>query len=292
MKRIINVDRHLPQDADNIIIASIVEEKDYELLYRLGFSKPLINNECIIPNALYNKKTEENVNGKLIIRKDLPRDEIYYQDVHWKLTDWYGYEHEGVAVAKKFRYRREFGESWKETLQVKHINQQWYVCSRQLNKNDKDEIKFVLNFFLSIFGQFMFLDEFNNAIKIVKNNFKILRPGEMTQKELEDHIINKNKSKDSPENVMLLERFRFLMNYSVDKKVMIGEQSFHGYYAIKTAKCWIVDCNYTNNATYIFDDNWEEYVKLTKQQVLSGNLCLQRIYHTKTWQKQILDVIK
>lgn len=62
---------------------------------------------------------------------------------------------------------------------------------------------------------------------------------------------------------------------------MIGSQSFHGYYAIKTKKYWVVESNYTNNATYIFDENWEKYVKLTKQEVINNDLCIQRLYHNE-----------
>ena len=109
MKYIINVDKYIYQYKDKkIVIAKIIQEEDLSILENIGFSVPLVFNERITHKSDYNKLTCENVNGKEIIRKDLPRDEEYVQVVHWKTIDWGGYEHEGVSLVTKLRYRREY----------------------------------------------------------------------------------------------------------------------------------------------------------------------------------------
>ncbi|ENG3828803.1 hypothetical protein ABT413_003610 [Acinetobacter baumannii] len=46
----------------------------------------------------------------------------------------------------------------------------------------------------------------------------------------------------------------------------------------------ILESEYPDNATYIFDsNNWEDLSKLSKTEILKGNLAKQRIFHDKDW---------
>ena len=42
-----------------------------------------------------------------------------------------------------------------------------------------------------------------------------------------------------------------------------------------------------DNATYIFDDDWEELSQLTKAEILDNNYQKDRIIHRKNWYKDI-----
>ncbi len=294
MKHIINVDRYIYKCKDKkIVIAKIVKEEDLPVLKKIGFSVPLIINESITPNSNYNKLTLENVNGKEIIRKDLPRDEEYVQSVHWKTIDWGGYEHEGDSLVTRLRYRREYCKAFNEKLNIlKNSEGHIIVCSNEFTVENKERIKFVINLFLSIFGEFQVIDESLNFPKIEKKNFVFLRPGELSKDQLKAIIGNNNKKLNSAENNLIWQRFEFLNKFNELDKIMVGEQGFHGYYALKTKNYWVVECNFTNNATYLFDDKWEDYVKLTKQQVINANLCKKRVYHNNNWETEMSQLLK
>lgn len=294
MKYIINVDKYIYKCKNNkIVIAKVVKEEDLSILEKIGFSSPLTFNESITPRASYNKLTLENVNGKEIIRKDLPRDEEYVQSVHWKRIDWGGYEHEGDNLVTRFRYRREYSSAFNEKLNlIKNSEGETIICSNPFLTEDKQRIKFVINLFLSIFGEFEVLDETLKFQKIEKKNFTFLRPGELTKEQLKTIIGNNRKKSNSAENTLILQRFEFLNKFNELDTIMVGNQGFYGYYAIKTKNFWVVECNFINNATYLFDDKWEEYVKLTKQEVINGNLCLKRVYHNQNWEKEMSTLLK
>ena len=232
-------------------------------------------------------------NGKEIIRKDLPRDEEYVQSIHWKTIDWGGYEHEGDSLITRYRYRREYSLAFNESLSItKNSDDQIIVCSNLFNIDDKERIKFVINMFLSIFGEFCIVDEMLKFQKVEKKNFTFLRPGNITKEQLKAFIGNCRKKLDSAENNLILQRFEFLNKFNILDTIMVGNQGFYGYYAIKTRNYWVVECNYINNATYLFDEKWEDYVKLTKQEVISGNLCKKRIYHNLNWEDELIKLLK
>ena len=294
MKYVVNVDKYIYKLKDkNLVIAKIVKQEDLPILEQIGFSTPLKINESITPKTNYNRLTLENVNGKEIVRKDLPRDEEYVQYLHWKRTDWGGYEHEGDCMVIRRRYRREYSLAYNQKLNLAENSiGQTIVCSDPIMIDDKLRIKFVINLFLSIFGEFYVVNEKLQFQKIEKLNFTFLRPGELTKEQLKTILCNANKKQNKTENEFILQRFEFLNSFNVGDTIMVGDQGFYGYYAIKTKNFWVVECNYLNNATYLFDDNWKEFVKLTKQEVINGNLCKKRICHNKNWKKDMSALLK
>lgn len=44
-------------------------------------------------------------------------------------------------------------------------------------------------------------------------------------------------------------------------------------------------------ATYIFKGNWEEASKLTKCDIISGNMCYERLIHTDKCDKNVASVM-
>lgn len=288
MEYIKNVDKYLNpyKNLDKITIAKVVKQEDLPILQKLGFTIPLVQNEAIVPNPI-NRLTLENIEGKCIIRKDLSQDEPYEQTIHWKTVDWGGHEHYGYSTIIRYRYRREYAQAFNvEFIIRKNSKEEYYVCSNIINVAEKDKIKFIINLFLSIFRDFLILDEKLNGLVIKKLNFTFLRPGILSREKLRE-ILDKRKKQEPIENSIVLDRFDFLNQYNDTDTIMVGHQGFYGYYAIKTKRYWVVECNFMNNATYLFDDKWEQYVQLTKQQVINGGLCVKRVYHNSNWESEM-----
>ena len=45
-----------------------------------------------------------------------------------------------------------------------------------------------------------------------------------------------------------------------------------------------------NNATYIFKSDWQELSKISKKQIIDGNLHYKRIIHSPQWEEQIKNL--
>lgn len=54
----------------------------------------------------------------------------------------------------------------------------------------------------------------------------------------------------------------------------------------------VLESVYPNNVTYVFGKNWEELSKLTKAEILNGNLQDVRIIHNNNWQQEIRNMLE
>ena len=59
-----------------------------------------------------------------------------------------------------------------------------------------------------------------------------------------------------------------------------------------TSKYAILESLMPNNATYILEKDWEEISQLTKTEVLSNKLHVDRIYHYLNWKEKIQKYLK
>lgn len=294
MQRIINPKNYLTfvKNQNAFIIATKVKDCDNSLLSKLGFSTPLIVDESIIPNPITGK-TNENLNGKVIVRNDLEPNEPYRRLFHWKCTDWNGDEHEGYTIKVRYRYPRQYLPAYNESMTIRKDSQnELWICSDILSIDNMPRVKFVMNLFANTFSTFEVLEkDLCLTKKIIKQNFWFLKPGTLTKDELEKVICQGNKNK-SAENIKAWERYQTIEPFMVTNDIMVGSQGFYGYYAVKTKNYWVLESNKVNNATYLFDDMWKEYVKLDKQKVLKGKLCKKRVYHTNNWKQEISSILK
>ena len=46
------------------------------------------------------------------------------------------------------------------------------------------------------------------------------------------------------------------------------------------------------NATYVFRDNWEEFSKLSKAEIIQNNLQEKRLVHRGSWPMQIGNLLR
>jgi hypothetical protein len=74
----------------------------------------------------------------------------------------------------------------------------------------------------------------------------------------------------------------------------VGTQNFAGYvvYGFSRLDLYIFECDVTGNATYIFRGDWELASKLTKTEILTGNLQEARLFHTENWRQNIQSFLR
>jgi len=298
-KRIRKPQRYLLAFKENekIRVAIRIDAEIKKLAIECGFSDPLKVGETILPDANLSKSAFENVEGKCIIRKDLPmeRAERYWE---WSWEDWGGNHHSDSTFISYNRYVREHRLPLAIELMVTENskNEIWVVSDVFfVNDIDYEKIKLAINLFLSIFGRCTIVDEYTNpSIQYTRKcNWEILRPGVHSKREIEEHI-NKMVEKKAPKGKQnLYKRNIDKLQKSSPDVIALGTKGFGGYIVFNypDKKVAVLESLMPNNATYILNENWEEVSKYTKTQVLDNNLHRDRIFHYHNWEQRLEQYI-
>lgn len=53
---------------------------------------------------------------------------------------------------------------------------------------------------------------------------------------------------------------------------------------------YVLESMELNNATYIFKSDWQELSKISKKQIIDGNLHYKRIIHSPQWEEKIKNL--
>lgn len=238
-------------------------------------------------------KSDANANGRIIIRKDLPMEKLARGVLRtWK--DWHGHSHFGLQNRTYSRYPRELDPPQEELFYIMPIDGEMCVCSALLTFDDKsdDRIIWCLNLFLECFGECFVADENNQGIKkprFKRLNWELLPQGDYPWERLAKMIHQRlEKTTDSKDIDVALWRMKFLRELG-STNVGFGRAGFNGYVAFEFRQVglWVLEATQLDNATYVFEHDWESLSCMSKQEVLSGNLCKCRVIHDRRW-KHIL----
>ena len=73
----------------------------------------------------------------------------------------------------------------------------------------------------------------------------------------------------------------------------IGQDGFYGYvvYGYPSENLFVFESNQIDNATYIFNGQWEQLSKLTKRELIQGHLYDYRFIHNSGWSKKIQSIL-
>ena len=209
------------------------------------------------------------------------------------IVDWHGQDHYGTCFPILTCFPKEFILPPLETITFKDN----YIHSRKINIQEKESIKHIINMFLEIFGNCIISEDIGQMmhqnIEIKTVQWKLLPPGkypwERAEKELTNYF---NKIPSNKKNV--IENRHKIITRKTPDFMAIGEDSFNGYvvYGYIEKNIYIFESNEVNNATYIFKGEWENASKLTKREIISGELCHKRLVHNQEWEKTILSLLE
>jgi hypothetical protein len=302
-RRVINLEKHLTSIRDNTDIFFGISNIDRfaKKLKIVGFTEQLEALEIVLPAAKFGPISRFNADGKALVQKYLPK-ETAYRMVEWHWKEWRGQgETEEMTDWRDVPYQR---------YPRKYIAPP--SCELSVTKNDKGDriiivgpfkyvsenyeiIRHVINLFLEIFGECEVFD--SNLENILHSplkrlNWRILPPGKYPWEILEKHIqpiIERTKKGNQP---IIKDRFKTINDYLPEFHA-IGEGGFWGYvvFGFASKGIYVFESNYTGNATYIFDENWEELSKLSKAEIMNENLQKGRVVHLKGWHDQIAELL-
>jgi hypothetical protein len=256
----------------------------------------------VIPSKDSGKYSNININGREIIRKDLPK-EIHYNSVE---SPNYGDSYNGTHTVNLpyEKYPRDFQPPRELEILISckdcKPNLPNYIIAFQvqevLDKNAKDfENKLFedLNFLQENIGTFGIEAANIPIIEYAKSlhvSWEILPPGT-----LDDTIqrIFHGKTPTTQEKNTAKERYEFFQSLK-PKSLVFGQSGFRRYFGALLEDNLVVFENIEyGNAVYILFDNWEELSKLSRIDLLSGKFgtSFERVIHNTGWKSDVKTIV-
>lgn len=274
---------------------TISVDKSEDIVRTLGFSMPAVEGESLAPPPT-GRFTEFNANGRLVVRKDLPKvDKTFTVYSSW--NDWHGYPHSGIRVVNRKVYPTDQIPPPNEYLTVLNSERGPVVASRLLSLSQETEgdILHIVNLFLEVFGQFEFVGrdlQPGGRIKIRQLNWKVLPPGsypfERAKKELAQFL---GALPDTARPVVE-DRIRTITRHEPDL-IAVGVGGFTDYvvFGFTDRGKYVLESHRLGNATYVLKSDWESVSMLSKKEILDGSLHEARVIHNHGWRVAVGKLI-
>lgn len=262
-----------------------------ELLLLLGFDNNSSVGDYLIPSVI-GKYTNFNANGEIKIRKDLPMESESIM-FYGASRDWHGGIHYGIRTRTQDKYPRENVPPPSETLEITEINGKLFISTSELNLNDKNEKRniHVTNVMLECFSEFEIFDVDENKVvgpKLKRLQWDILPPGEYPWDKSKAIISEAAAQLDEKDKKVIEHRMQVISRRDPDF-LATGRAGFSGYfvYGFKKQDVYVFESIHFDNATYVFNSDWEALSQLSKSQIINSELPHSRIIHNGKWSVEV-----
>jgi hypothetical protein len=297
-KRVRSVQRVLrplvPNTRFRVVVA--VADLTEEILTNADFATNPRPEDTILPKP-FGTVSDYNANGRYVVRKDLPKEERYVTTVEWSWEEWAGRNQTVTRTEDRPMYRecyqRDFYPSPASELTVVTQNGQLLIVSKELTNTAAQEnhIRHIINLFLELFGECEIRHANLQAImppNIRKVNWRLLPPGQYPWSRVRGHVNRMLEDKAPRYTNPIHNRLGKIASFNPDE-VYVGQGGFRSYiaYIFNDKKLAILESVMMDNATYVFNLDWEQVSQLTKAQILQDDLHLERIIHSANWNDRI-----
>lgn len=289
-------------EGTKIILGLAINGEIKNVLLEIGFTEFLSEGETVLPASNFGPICRFNSEGKFVIHKDQPMETAYRQ-IEWTWEQWAGYHNTEtqtkiVDVPYK-RYPRTLVPPPSIELSIiqnKDGNKYVVASEQELNFKNPDSLIHTINIFLEIFGYCEILSENleGYAIKNLRRlNWEVLPPGKWPWKKIEKEVSPIVQKTTQQNQIVIKYRLKIITSY-IPGFVAIGHAGFYGYliFGFPKKNLYALESIYTGNATYIFEEEWEDLSKLTKAEILQGKLQKDRIIHREKWERHINNLLK
>lgn len=303
-RRIRNLEMYLSdiKKGETIVIGLVNLDRFSDLLLQMGFSIDMKEGETILPPVSLGPVSKYNAEGKYKIHKDKPM-ETAYRTVEWHWLEWRG-RYDRVEQSKLVdvpyqRYPRTFISPPSVEFSIKAVTDSSYIIiTEPIDYIEENEHRIIhtINLFLEIFRECTIFSKNLKKIipvRIVKVNWKILPPGKRAWNQIKMEIEPIIKEAPKGNQPVIWKRLQSVASYGPEF-VAVGRSGFRGYlvFGFPQRKIYILECTRYGNATYVFGENWDTLSKLTKAEILSGNLQEARLIHRSSWHQNLKELMK
>lgn len=292
-KSIRNVSNYLfaIKDGEEFFVVKNANDVSQQLIKSIGFSNGLINGVQVLPRAM-GPVSKFNAEGGFIKLIDLPMETMYRTIC---VQDWHGNDHY-VDVPYK-RYQRENIKAPSVELKIVEMDGVFYLVSPKMNKSDSEDEnnKHVINLFLELFGSCeIFNQSYEPAISTIPTtrvNWHILPEGEYPWERL-SQIAGNLSSYRAGKAKMQRHNIRIIESYN-PKNMIYGMGGFRGYliFVFPERNLFVMENVMYGNATYVFENEWEQFSQLTKAEIIQNNLQRYRFEHREGWEDNIRKIL-
>lgn len=217
--------------------------------------------------------------------------------VHATTRDWHGGLHSSVQTRSIKKYPREFVSPPSEALQVIQINDTKYISTSEIELDNLDDTKNIhLNNLMSeCFSEFEIINVEKNSVipsKMKRLQWDILPKGKypwnVSKVILEEATLKLNEK----DKEVINHRMRIISN-KIPDFLATGRGGFSGYfvYGFESKNIYILESVHLDNATYVFNSDWESLSKLTKNDIINSDISHERIIHNGKWSMMISRII-
>jgi hypothetical protein len=274
-------------DATKVRLTLSLSNVSKDLLVQLGFDETPNVGDYLIPTVL-GKYTSFNVNGAINVRKDLPLEPESVM-FHGSSRDWHGGIHSGIRTRTIDKYPRENIPAPSETFEIVTIDKNLFLSSSELNLSDADETRniHVTNIMLECFSEFDIYDVEKEEIvgpRLKRLQWDILPSGECPWSKARPIILKRTEHLEEKDKKVIEHRMKIISKREPDF-LATGRAGFSGYfvYGFKDQDVYVLESMELDNATYVFNSEWEAISQLTKSQIINSDLPHQRVIHNKRW---------
>lgn len=293
-KGIRSLSKYLPQIGDGMPFRVGIPIKGNEVtLKNLGFPTILEVGMSILP-AVVGKVSKFNSEGREKVRKDLTKI-AKSRMVYTSWNDWHGYPHSGIQYRDYMVYPKEHIKGPEEEITLLQRNTELIAVSEEMTVKSGDDSRALhaINLFLEYFGECELLDkDISPIIKVRKVHWQILPPGEYPWAKVKPHLqaaISRLGEKDQP---VVEHRFEHIARHKPDL-VAVGTGGFGGYFVFGFVKkgLFVLESTHLDNATYVMKSDWQNISRLSKSEIIAGQLHDERLIHNRGWYQGLRNVI-
>ena len=299
-KRIRKIQKYLIgiKEGDSFYVGCSDLAKHGNTLIKAGFTPALDVGDRLLPAPEFGPMSLFNAEGREIPLKDQSMETAYMQ-VDWEWKDWGGHWHSKICDRPYQRYPRLFIPPPSIELQISlDGNHNKFVSSDKLTYDEasREKIKHTLNLFFDIFGEFEIMTESlipAMTAPVRSLNWEILPRGVFPWTRVKAQLAMLVEKAEKGNQPVINYRLEKINDAKPDFHAK-GTAGFHGYiiFGFEAKNLYVLESIYYGNATYVFEENWEELSKKTKAEIISANLQRDRLIHREGWEGAIAEVLK
>jgi len=142
-----------------------------------------------------------------------------------------------------------------------------------------------INMVLGLFGECSIeVGSSSLEASAIRLDWDILPPGDYPWEIIKGKLEDICKDSKQTQKQMMLRNCNLINECNPDF-IAYGRSGFRGYIVFGFCKknLFFLESIFPNNATYIFESDWEELSKLTKSEILNHNLQKGRLIHNANW---------
>jgi len=301
MKRILKLERHLPEFAEGELARAVMsmEGVSAQMLNRFGFVEPFDVGQSVMPSVHLGSAARRNANGYEIVHRDQPMEEMTRLQ-SWKRTEWHGrdkIEVENIIERTYRRYSRTYvtGEGVEFTIMTRPDKSKVIASPAYDPLDAAASLLMAANLLIEGFGgvEFVHVDLVPPLrVPIKRLNWEIFPQGRVPWSEVRKEIDRVTEMASASVKPVIRARVQAVERYGPDFAA-IGRAGFHGYWVFGFTKhgLYVLESRMLDNATYVLDADWQTVSRLTKAEVINSDLSVARLIHDASWMESLDQVL-